>query len=1172
MRTSVLRSKTGPAARDGIARLENAGASWLQFGNDVFFYGPNAGWSATRGSARGAGTELEEIPGRPPVSRLHLVAQKGRTFQLENPKVPVLFDKGRYLVVDIDPAAAKKLARDEPCFGIRPIGRNETVFNQLEMSSQRGRIQRSAAIDGILNQLKQADFDADLERLTSLTTRISFGDGYRQAVQWASAVLLQLGYAVSLDEVPMPGGRVSLNVIADKTGTGIGTRKKVLVFGHLDSVNSESADINAPAPGADDNGSGSAGVLAIARAMSGQSSPHDLRFILFGGEEQGLFGSRHYTATNAAELPLVNAAINMDMIGSMNTPQPSVLLEGGEVSRSKIEALASSAATYTDLDVQTSLNPFASDHVPFIEADVPAVLTIEGADGANDRIHTARDTIDHIDSKLALEIVRMNTAFVAQELGVAEGAQDSIATPVSGSAVLPVSPSGPAPAGARTTFQFSGRYALGHIGTSVNPARTAPDTIHNLHAPIYLDDVLPELTNRSPENLMRREASDVAISLHIDIDGEAPLDVVSGTILVPGANNGAEGSRSHFIGKLTSRQDGATGPKLVVGEFSTQWPATGELVDRLEIDLSGSAQQVPEARLTFTTVGGRHYGPFKTRHVSRNFRTVEIEVDTETGARNPEPFDTHTHPDRPGDAPRESLTLESTFAKAGIEVVRSPNPNTISSAVAGSDQLWTNLELHDAMEKQWSRFTNQAQFAMWVFLARNHIDSGLGGIMFDADISDIGGVDRQGTAVFTENEFFHSATGNYNLDNPPAAESATREMFFNLIHETGHAFNLAHSFQKNFGAPWDAPSWMPVDQDPRSLSWMNYPDAASQNATGSFTSSAKWFYDRFRFQFDENELLFLRHAPARFVRMGDTAWGVSHGRVSRAEHNHKLHFEARVRKQTFDLGEPVVVELKLANLSDRTVEVCKHLDLCEGFVQLAITGPDGVRRPFVPFAHARSRLQTRSLKSNEAMYEAISLVVGKFGMPFKHPGAYRIEASYKGAGGAAASVCQIYVAPPREHDMLPVVNDLFNARIGRLLTMNGSRHMDEELDKLDHVLKKFPEDSPLSLALRPARIGAFAKNYKTFDAERGSVVLEEKDPDIVMKQLKPVVRNMNDAADAIGHIGFSKVVDEYTACAVDVGKRSAAGKVQKDLVDMFRKRGVVKRVVDRAEEKLKQLS
>ena len=172
---------------------------------------------------------------------------------------------------------------------------------------------------------------------------------------------------------------------------------------------------NAPAPGADDNASGSAGVLEIARVLIGRSYRHDLSFVLFGGEEQGLFGSRQFVAAlTPEERARIVGVVNMDMIGSLNTEERTVLLEGAGLSQSLIDRLAEAAMVYTGLRVQTSLNPFASDHVPFIHMGVPAVLTIEGADGANDAIHTADDTLDKVDAAFAVEILKMNTACVVQ--------------------------------------------------------------------------------------------------------------------------------------------------------------------------------------------------------------------------------------------------------------------------------------------------------------------------------------------------------------------------------------------------------------------------------------------------------------------------------------------------------------------------------------------------------------------------------------------------------------------------------------------------------------------------------------------------------------------------------------------------------------------------------------
>jgi Zn-dependent M28 family amino/carboxypeptidase len=215
--------------------------------------------------------------------------------------------------------------------------------------------------------------------------------------------------------VPRGGGRCR-NVLADQPGSGAEPRDVVLVTAHLDSINLSGS--TEPAPGADDNASGSAGLLALARALAGRPAVRDLRLILFGGEEEGLFGSEAYVA----ELPdderaRIRAVLNMDMIGGRNTPEPGVLLEGAEVSQDMIDALARAAATHTDLAVTTSLHPFNSDHVPFIDAGIPAVLTIEADDGANTRPHTATDTVARVDPDLAMEILRMNLAYLAEALG-----------------------------------------------------------------------------------------------------------------------------------------------------------------------------------------------------------------------------------------------------------------------------------------------------------------------------------------------------------------------------------------------------------------------------------------------------------------------------------------------------------------------------------------------------------------------------------------------------------------------------------------------------------------------------------------------------------------------------------------------------------------------------------
>ena len=257
-------------------------------------------------------------------------------------------------------------------------------------------------------------------------------------------------------------------------------------------------------------------------------------------------------------------------------------------------------------------------------------------------------------------------------------------------------------------------------------------------------------------------------------------------------------------------------------------------VDRLDIGLlRPRLRGAPVAEVVFVASTGKRFGPYRARRVSTWFRDVEVEVDVEDGAVAAEPYDTHTHRNRPADPPQEGLILEGAFAHAGIRVTRSSGSNTIDTSSAGSNGRWNYQELHDAMASHWSAYANVPQWKMWVFHAELADSDTLGGVMFDGDINEPGGVDRQGTALFTRSPHFHTEGGAYLQANPPAAQAARRELFFDLVHETGHAFNLAHSFQTQAvlgepgSGPWPAPSCMPVTDAPQALSWMNYPDEAS---------------------------------------------------------------------------------------------------------------------------------------------------------------------------------------------------------------------------------------------------------------------------------------------------------------------------------------------------------
>jgi Peptidase family M28 len=381
----------------------------IVFGREAVFIDPLEDADAATPPFASARRALQ--PGRVLVA----VVQKGRLFERAHPDVTVVRRRGRFLLIEIGPDHPALTHRaDEPCYALYRVEPGTEVFRDLGPGDLQPA--RDAAVAAVVERLSIATFRDVLEQLVGLRTRLSSSEFYRSAAAACRDRLEALGYAAALQAFPLGSGESSNVVTATTEGAGPAA---VLVVAHLDSINHDDGP-EADAPGADDNGSGSAGVIAMAEALQTVREQIPIRFVLFGGEEQGLHGSRNFVGSlSEEERVALRAIINMDMIANLNTlpdgssVPPGVLLEGADVSSEVIDGLAVQAATYTDLSVQISLNPFASDHLPFIEAGLPGVLTIEGADHANDRIHTAADTLDHIDLSLACQILRMNTAYVA---------------------------------------------------------------------------------------------------------------------------------------------------------------------------------------------------------------------------------------------------------------------------------------------------------------------------------------------------------------------------------------------------------------------------------------------------------------------------------------------------------------------------------------------------------------------------------------------------------------------------------------------------------------------------------------------------------------------------------------------------------------------------------------
>jgi len=170
------------------------------------------------------------------------------------------------------------------------------------------------------------------------------------------------------------------------------------VGAHLDSV--------ARAPGANDNASGTAGMLELARSQRLAG----VCYLAFGAEELGLFGSKAFVRDHAVRD--ARFMLNLDMLGKLNGPEV-VALASDRDSRELAER-ASRVASRTGTSIPAgTFPPFtSSDHASFSEGGVPAVTLHSGDDP---EMHTPEDDLADIDVQ-SLDVMLRAAAAVLQDL------------------------------------------------------------------------------------------------------------------------------------------------------------------------------------------------------------------------------------------------------------------------------------------------------------------------------------------------------------------------------------------------------------------------------------------------------------------------------------------------------------------------------------------------------------------------------------------------------------------------------------------------------------------------------------------------------------------------------------------------------------------------------------
>jgi len=310
-------------------------------------------------------------------------------------------------------------------------GKSYTVHSQLFSKSSNAKMHGAAAVVLVNDTTAHPSDDDKLEKFGVTAgpedSGIEFVQVSRQvADDWVSSAgknLNELENAIDKDLKPRSfalaatltlRGMVDVervvktvhNVVAYYPGAS--SKEYVIVGAHYDHLGmggqySLAPSVTAIHPGADDNASGAAGLLELARNLQGKPAPpRGVLFISFAGEELGLLGSNYYV--NHPELPLADAVamINMDMIGRIRDHKVYV---GGSGTGTTFGALVkqedgSKHGIVPDFTERAGYG--SSDHQSFTSKQIPTLFFFSGLHAD---YHRPSDTWDKIDPNEAVNLL-----------------------------------------------------------------------------------------------------------------------------------------------------------------------------------------------------------------------------------------------------------------------------------------------------------------------------------------------------------------------------------------------------------------------------------------------------------------------------------------------------------------------------------------------------------------------------------------------------------------------------------------------------------------------------------------------------------------------------------------------------------------------------------------------
>lgn len=261
----------------------------------------------------------------------------------------------------------------------------------------------------LIEQIDTALMIQFIEELTSFGPRLTTTQACKDAGKYIYNEMKDLGLEVSYHNWTSSASFYGSNIEGVLPGVDPSNEDILIVCGHYDTVQNS--------PGADDNGAGTAAVLAAATILSQYSFNYTIRFVTFDGEEQGLFGSRYYAERVYENEEPVISVFNLDMMGYAPDvdSESKVILFDNEPSSWITDLTIDVSQTYVDainLEVVHGGYSGRSDHASFHAAGVDAIFYFEYE--FNPNYHSSQDILENMNPSYAANVTKLMLGTVVE--------------------------------------------------------------------------------------------------------------------------------------------------------------------------------------------------------------------------------------------------------------------------------------------------------------------------------------------------------------------------------------------------------------------------------------------------------------------------------------------------------------------------------------------------------------------------------------------------------------------------------------------------------------------------------------------------------------------------------------------------------------------------------------